>query len=327
MIDDKKHDALETEALDLDPSELKRMLLALKKNYEEQTKALSSTHEEELSALRDQLMQLKNHLKASQAELVNREQVVLPNEEFDQIKKRNEQLERVILHLRERTEEAKLETKTLRDELEVIYQKQETAQTPPPETILPSPENVLLHSHYEQSIAENKQLATKLEETLAGRVAAENLLEQLQNQQKENERVLLEESESRLRIAQQHLAKKVKEVTVLAGQYEELQRQYEEIKATLEVTKGRAFEMQGTIDSLKEALRSVDSQAAKWEDKYSRLYDQFQEGELRYRELKKIEEKFVQMQLMLANISSVMGIHSPLTQPPEENNSSPVNRE
>jgi hypothetical protein len=209
MRDETKHDALEIEALDLDPKELKRMFVILKKS-----------HEEELLALRDQLMQLKNDLKASQGEFANGEQGVLPNEEFDKMKKRNDQLERVILHLRERTEEAKLETKTLRDELEVIYQKQGTVQ--------PSSENDSLQSHYDQLIDENKQLAAKLEE----------------------------------------------------------------------------------------ALRSVNSQATKWEEKYSRLYDQFQEGELRYRDLKKVEEKFVQVQLMLANINSLIGIHAPF--PPDD---------
>lgn len=269
-------------------------------------KELNEIHEEELSALRHQLVQLKNSFKTLQADLADREQTTFSNEEFTQLKKRNEQLERVIEHLRERTEEAKLETKTLRNELEAIYQKQETAPEP-----VQSPSNhALLQDDYDQAIADNKQLSSLLEEALNGRIAAEQRLEQMQRQQQENERALLEESESRLRIAQQHLAKKVKETTVLTERYEEIHRQYEEMKTTLEVTKGRTMEMQGMIESLKEALRSADSQSAKWEEKYFRLYDKFQEGEIRYRELKKVEERFMQMQAIFANMGSPISVQA-----------------
>lgn len=315
MVDQKKQNAPQTGLQDLDPQNLKRKLLALKNSSEQQINELKEAHDEELRALRDQLIQLKNHLKIAQSKLTKLEQsppINVENEELDKLKKHNEQLERVILHLRERTEEAKLETKTLRDELETCYQQQNIiTNLPVHEAQQQLQTTPLLQDYYDQAIAENNQLTAKLEEALDGRIAAETRLEQMIKVQQEKEQAQLEESESRLRIAQQHLAKKVKEVAVLTEHHEELQRQYDELKSTLEVTKGRAYEMQGTIESLKEGIRSADSQSAKWEEKYFRLYDKYQEGEIRYRELKKVEEKFVQMQAMIANMGSFMGVHTP----------------
>lgn len=290
MSDKRQQTDSATEAKLLDVQQLKRALAALKKKYDQQIDELNTAHEEELTALRAQLIQLKSQLQTPPPPQ--------QNEELANLTKRNEQLERVIQHLRERTEEAKLETKTLRDELESIYSRQDKPQGH-------TSEQTILQDYYEQALADNKQLTARLEEALDGRIAAENRVQEIQQAQQEKERTLLEESESRFKIAQQHLAKKVKETAVLTEQYHELERQYDEIKLDLDVTKGRIFEAHGSLESLRESLRAADAQVVKWEEKYFRLYDKFQESELRCRELKKVEERFIQMQAM------VMGVHFP----------------
>jgi hypothetical protein len=58
---------------------------------------------------------------------------------------------------------------------------------------------------------------------------------------------------------------------------------------------------------LHDALKGTESQVAKWEEKYFRMYDKWQECENKIIELKKFEEKHHQMQHLLANLGNFMG--------------------
>ncbi len=131
-------------------------------------------------------------------------------------------------------------------------------------------------------------------------------------------RSLLDESESRLKVAQQHLAKKVKEAAILTEKVESQQTNLDDALQGSEALKNQINQLQANMDiyqkqekrlqdQLHEALKGTESQVTKWEEKYFRMYDKWQESENRIRELKKFEEKHHQMQSLLANLGSFMG--------------------
>jgi len=60
-------------------------------------------------------------------------------------------------------------------------------------------------------------------------------------------------------------------------------------------------------EQLAETMKSTESQLSKWEDKYFRLHDKWQDAETRVQELKKYEEKHNQLQALLGNFGTVLG--------------------
>lgn len=206
-------------------------------------------------------------------------------------------------------------------------------------------EKKVLQEKYENLQEEAYQSAQRLEEVLEIRLQTENKTFQQQTLIKEQEakvneqniqlidlmqerdilrteyeqlQHLLEESEMRLKTAQQHLAKKVKEVTLLNENLEEQQTVLSKYQHDLEMAYERIDQLQTHIDTyqkqenrmqeqLHEALKATENQVSKWEEKYFRMYEKWQESEGRVRELKKIEEKHYQMQNFLTNLGTFMG--------------------
>lgn len=120
MTEKQQPNDLQQEESHLNIPQLKHMLVALKKKYDQHMSVSKKEYEEELQALKNQLQQLKIQLKSVQE--VPSSNKSLENE-LSIAKQRNEQFERVIQHLRERLEEAQLETSLVREELETIYAK------------------------------------------------------------------------------------------------------------------------------------------------------------------------------------------------------------
>lgn len=201
-----------------------------------------------------------------------------------------------------------------------------------------------MQEKYEQ-VKEDLGLATlQLEEALDGRLQAEKNLQDLQelfnqqcrqleeNQSRyaalqfENEKSIenqtglkaqLEEEEAKYKTAQQHLAKKVKEAALLTEQVNGLQLHLIDQERMLESGKLHINDLQNSLEisikqekrlqeQLHEALKANENQASKWEEKYFRMYDKWQETETQLRDLKKLEEKHQQMQALLANIGNFM---------------------
>lgn len=192
--------------------------------------------------------------------------------------------------------------------------------------------------------AEWKQLSERFEEAIEMRIEAEQHLNHLEaiatnqenqlqefaqqlqflDQEKgvlESERDqlknLLDESETRLKVAQQHLAKKVKESALLSERSEEQQMHLAEFAQTIEYQKMQIVQLQASVDlyqkqekrlqeQLHEALKGTESQIVKWEEKYFHMYEKWQESEKRVKELKKFEEKHLQMQSLFANLGNFM---------------------
>lgn len=134
-------------------------------------------------------------------------------------------------------------------------------------------------------------------------------------QQAESER---HEHESRLRVAQQHLAKKVREVTVLSEKNEEFKLNRLELENALESTRSKLLETQATLEAqaqhqqklqeqYQDSIKAIESQTTKWEGKYFQIHERWQEVESRNRELKRLEERFTKLQNAFGHLSSLLG--------------------
>lgn len=139
-------------------------------------------------------------------------------------------------------------------------------------------------------------------------------------------RAAQEERETRIKIAHQHLAKKVKEVSLLTEQIDGQKNQLDELQSNLNAAQTKIQEIQTTMDvknsqerrlqeQLQETIKYAESQVSKWEEKYLRIYEKLQETENRNRELKLIEEKHSQMQALLSNLGNVIGAPIGFVQP------------
>lgn len=117
-----------------------------------------------------------------------------------------------------------------------------------------------------------------------------------------------DEQEARIKVAQQHLGKKVKEVALLNEKIEEQKNQITDLQASLNQFKLKmnetqiAFEQQlqqekKNQDQLHETVRFAETQVVKWEEKYLKAYEK----------LKVLEEKQQQMQSLFASLGNVMG--------------------
>ncbi len=206
-------------------------------------------------------------------------------------------------------------------------------------------EKEFIQDKYEQLKDEWLQVTERLEEALNVRSQAEHQMAQLESLAQEQRmhlqehthqilsldqdkqmlllecqqfKNLLEESEARLKVAQQHLAKKVKEAALLNEKLEEHHNHLIDLEQIVEDQKTQLAQLQTHVDlyqkqekrlqeQLHEALKGTESQVAKWEEKYFRMYDKWQESENRIRDLKKFEEKHQQMQSLLANLGTFMG--------------------
>lgn len=122
----KKHyeKVLQTSHIQLQAEQNQRV--ALQKELEitkGQLVEVQKLHEEELQALRDQQMALKELLKKAQDDLKHTQEPASSHSNLIASRQRVEQLERVIPYLRGRTEEANLETEHIREELELTQKR------------------------------------------------------------------------------------------------------------------------------------------------------------------------------------------------------------
>lgn len=316
--------------------QLKRLLVTLKQHYEAQIHQLQchlqkeknqkealqreeencrlelinnrKFHEEELQALREQQISLRDLFKKSQEELQkSKEAALIPiHPEVASNCQQIEELENLSPlvqekeHLQEKYEQLKEEWLDLSNRLEEALEwRTETERH--------------LQAFYQKREEEEKKLQDELE--LLERICQEK---EYLKEEKEKMSLLLEENETRLKIAQQHLAKKVKETALLNQKIEEQQVHVTELFQLTESQKLQLLQLQSSLDlyqkqekrlqeQLHEALKGTESHVMKWEEKYFQIYDKWQESEARVRELKKFEEKHYQMQSLLVNLGSFMG--------------------
>ncbi len=125
-----------------------------------------------------------------------------------------------------------------------------------------------------------------------------------------------QDRELRIKVAQQHLAKKVKETSVLTEQLDDARVQNSEMQNSLSQSQMKISEVQNSLElqiqhekrlqeQLHNTIKFSEGQVAKWEEKYFRIYEKWQESEMRIKELKIIEDKHNHMQTLLVNLGSV----------------------
>ena len=154
-----------------------------------------------------------------------------------------------------------------------------------------------------------------------------NLSSQVANLSKAQERSLeileqkeleLQEHETNLRAAQQHLAKKMREAAQLAEQNHELNEAIITQEQTVESLKAKLAEAKASLENeadikqtlqrqYHEGIKVIESQCAKWEEKYFQLQEKWQVVEAQNRELKRLEERFGKLQSMFSHMGSLIG--------------------
>lgn len=150
------------------------------------------------------------------------------------------------------------------------------------------------------------QISTLLQE----KQQIEQTLSSIQSEQEENE--------GRVRTAQQHLAKKMRETALLNDRIEEQNAELGVLQSRFEEAQLKMAQLQTHIDlqqqqekqlqeKLHEQIKTAETQIHKWEDKYFHMYDKWQITESSNRELKALEEKYSQMQALVANLGSLLG--------------------
>lgn len=206
-------------------------------------------------------------------------------------------------------------------------------------------EKNLVQDRYEQLKEEWRECIERLDEEIEMRAKAEDHISELKTivknqetqlkvyaqqleQLHEEKRILeiekveiqasLDDCENRIKISQQHLAKKVKESALLSEKVEEQQINLNDFIQTVDHQKMQVAQLQASVEiyqkhekrlqeQLNEALKGNENQIVKWEEKYFRMYDKWQECENRIRELRKYEEKHAQMQNLLNNLGNFIG--------------------
>lgn len=122
----------------------------------------------------------------------------------------------------------------------------------------------------------------------------------------------LKDKESELLQAQQHLGKKVKEISQIEDKNEALKKTVAELEQWQHQSLIKMAELQTSVDlhsqqqkkieeKLQEAARQGEAQLAKFEEKYFALYEKWQAAETRNKELEKVEEKQKHLRGVLSN--------------------------
>jgi chromosome segregation ATPase len=282
-------------------------ILNEKIGLEHQSKQLQLQFEHQstnLTSFQAQLHEIEDHKKNLEASLLFKEK------ELAEICQEHQELQKQLIDLDERVRE--------KDYIQDKYEQLKDEWIQMSERLEEVSE---IRTQMEKNLIELEEIAAHQESQLQEFDAQMQVLHQ-EKQTLEADRdqfkTLLEESETRLKIAQQHLAKKVKEAAVLSEKVEEQQTHLSDLTQNVEHQKTHLVQLQASLDmyqkqekclqdQLHSALKGTESQVSKWEEKYFRMYDKWQESENRIRELKKFEEKHHQMQSLIANLGNFMG--------------------
>jgi hypothetical protein len=260
--------------------------IELEKLASQRIAQMQKMHEEELVSLQSQILSLKEFIQK------NRPQIEKCQETDLSAKQKS--------YLQDKYEQLKEEWSELSAQLD---------------------ETVEARNHLQKQLLEKESALTIKDETLSN---LDKLLT-LTNQEKEaleveftQLRSLIEDSEMQLKVAQLHLAKKVKESTLQEEKIHEQQAQLEEIRQFSETQKEQIINLLAKLeniekqerklqDQLHDALKGTESQAKKWEEKYFQIYDKWQASQAQNQELKKLEEKQAKIETLLFSLNHLMG--------------------
>lgn len=269
------------------------------------TKELNELHEELEQALEDAKQKESDfHLRLSQIEAEHLEQLAEKQKQVDELLPLREEVSNLHIEKEELTTmfnelQSKLQEADRRQE----YQLQEKSHLEAEIQKLTE-----RYQHRDQEIALIEEQLTQL------KVQHHHLQEECQKAQTDND-----EKDAHIKMAQQHLAKKVKECTQLAEKVDEQKVMINELQAQQAVSKAKLTDLQESLErltqqerrlqeQLQDTTQSCDAQVKKWEEKYFALVDKWQVADSRNKELEQLENKHKQMQAMFANLGSFLTV-------------------
>lgn len=279
---------------------------------------------EELNSLQNQFDQLKSKVIISQqqSDLLNRE-CDTAQKAIKELQAKEQQLESEKHRLEK---ELELKHQTLAEEMQKVQEFEKRCHSALQAKTSAAEENLQLRHHIEQLRYSSEQEKQHLLASKESRISSllqdvQRLTEVIKGLQSQ-----LEEREGQIKIAQQHLAKKVKDHTILCETAEAQRNQLNELRnnwgnAHAKITELRqALEVQQQQEQklreiLNENIKISESQIRESEEKYLKLYQKWVETDGLYKELKKVEEKHIQLQALFANLGNVLGtpVNTPST--------------
>ncbi len=306
-----------------------QMEVAQKKSTEEELytkerkwKEERDFHQEELSALQEQQQFLKSLLRKEKTEN-------LPVEASNQLLIELENIKKILQKQTNETEgiEARY-LELLNEKIGLQYHCQQLELQIEQQSAVISECQQQLHvvekekkeivsilQRKEEEMAKGDEDRKKWQSRIAQEIEKDNTIEQMKG--------WLEQAETELKTAQQHLAKKMKETALLNEAYlnqqialeknlqeskeKELEISHLQEKITLSQREEQALQ-----EELNQLRKGSERQSMKWEEKYFHMYDKWQESENQVQELKKLEEKHLHMQNMLSHLGNVMGATLPV---------------
>ena len=167
------------------------------------------------------------------------------------------------------------------------------------------------------------------EEGLHKEQALQDRDEQLHRASDENQKLLRSYNEkqaaftdldTRIKTAQAHLGKKVKENTMLRDHIDKQKMQILELQNHLNTEKSESSKLQNALDLHRKHAEKVQNmandQAKEWQEKFFALQQQTQQDKIRISELEKIEAEYRQMYNVFSKIKTFIGASATLPQPP-----------
>lgn len=255
--------------------------------------------EEELSALKNQMITLRdlyNHTREQneQQKRINQQHLITIRDKDSRPFSINES---TLLKEKENVEKLKTENAILHSSLADITQHSKQL------------ERVVqfLRERAEESHLEAKQLRDEFQTNL-------ELVETLTSQS--------EAHDQELRMAQQHLGKKMREAAELSDKNDELTQQIQQMRGELAESQNLAIMSQQKLNALQIREKNLQDQLLSreqeienlnqsWEGKYSQVYDKWQETENYYKHLKSLEDKYHQAQSAVSSLYTLFGSSQP----------------
>lgn len=293
---------------------LKREKAELEQSLNEKSSLLSQL-ETEVFSIRNSLtkgMSEAKNIEARHLELIN-EKAVFYNRStqlqklFEQQKEEIQTLQQQLLQANNREEDLKRENHQLQVGLATKHQDSLKEQQQRLQEL-----ELHLHKHQDHLRQKEQQIegyTNQISQLTQEKYKLEEALSNMTRQQ--------DEQEARIKVAQQHLGKKVKEVALLNEKIEDQKHLVAESQDSINQLRSKMNEMQFSFDmqlqqekklqeQLHETVRFSESQIIKWEEKYLQAYEK----------LKTLEEKQQQMQTLFSSLGSVLGNQlQPISQP------------
>lgn len=160
---------------------------------------------------------------------------------------------------------------------------------------------------------ENRELLEEkesLKKQLKEKLEAESIWEQEKYKLQsalQTSRLQVEESTAELRQAQQHLAKKVKEATLLRDLSERLKVQHSEQEEIVQKLKAEMDRLQNQLNLQKRHEEKLELMVDEWQEKSRELQDQLQNNRDEILELQKVKKQYDQMSNKFSDLKSFLG--------------------